>query len=58
MEFFLLTIGAALVLAYIGATVLKRLGIPQTLGFMLAGVILGFTRLLPYGRGADQTGTR
>lgn len=46
MEFFLLTIGAALVLAYIGATVLKRLGIPQTLGFMLAGVILGFTRLL------------
>ena len=46
MEFFLLTIGAALVLAYIGATILKRAGIPQTLGFMLAGVVLGFTRLL------------
>ena len=46
MEFFLLTIGAALVLSYIGASLLKRLGIPQTLGFMLAGVVLGFTRLL------------
>jgi Kef-type K+ transport system membrane component KefB len=46
MDFFLLTIGAALVLAYIGATILKRLGIPQTLGFMLAGVVLGFTNLL------------
>jgi len=46
MEFFLLTIGAALVLAYIGANILKRLGIPQTLGFMLAGVVLGFTHLL------------
>jgi Kef-type K+ transport system membrane component KefB len=46
MEFFLLTIGAALVLSYIGATILKRLGIPQTLGFMLAGVVLGFTQLL------------
>ena len=46
MEFFLLTIGAALVLAYIGASILKRLGIPQTLGFMLAGVVLGFTHLL------------
>ncbi|MHA2025298.1 MAG: cation:proton antiporter [Candidatus Thorarchaeota archaeon] len=46
MEFFLLTIGAALVLAYIGAWVLKKLGIPQTLGFMLAGVILGLTNIL------------
>ena len=43
MELFLLTIGAALVLAYIGAFILKRLGIPQTLGFMLAGVVLGLT---------------
>lgn len=46
MEFFLLTIGAALVLAYIGASILKRLGIPQTLGFMLAGVVLGLIGLL------------
>ncbi len=46
MELFLLTIGAALVLAYIGAFILKRLGIPQTLGFMLAGVILGLTNIL------------
>ncbi|MFW9844310.1 MAG: cation:proton antiporter [Candidatus Thorarchaeota archaeon] len=46
MEFFLLTIGAALVLAYIGAYILKRLGIPQTLGFMLAGVVLGLTQIL------------
>ncbi|MFW9795309.1 MAG: cation:proton antiporter, partial [Candidatus Thorarchaeota archaeon] len=46
MEFFLLTVGAALVLAYIGAYILKRLGIPQTLGFMLAGVFLGLTSIL------------
>ena len=46
MDFFLLTIGAALVLAYIGAFILKRLGIPQTLGFMLAGVVLGLTSIL------------
>ncbi len=46
MELFLLTIGAALVLAYIGASILKRLGIPQTLGFMLAGVFLGLTSIL------------
>jgi Kef-type K+ transport system membrane component KefB len=46
MEFFLFTIGAALVLAYIGAFILKRLGIPQTLGFMLAGVVLGLTQIL------------
>lgn len=46
MEFFLLTIGAALVLAYIGAYILRRIGIPQTLGFMIAGVILGLTSIL------------
>jgi Kef-type K+ transport system membrane component KefB len=46
LELFLLTIGAALVLAYIGAFVLKKLGIPQTLGFMIAGVILGLTSIL------------
>ena len=46
MELFLVTIGAALVLAYIGAFILKRLGIPQTLGFMLAGVFLGLTQIL------------
>lgn len=46
MEVFLLTIGAALVLAYLGAFVLKRIGIPQTLGFMLAGIVLGLTNIL------------
>ncbi|MHA1943097.1 MAG: cation:proton antiporter [Candidatus Thorarchaeota archaeon] len=46
MEFFLLTIGAALVLAYIGAFILKRLGIPQTLGFMVAGVVLGLVGIM------------
>ncbi|OLS24646.1 MAG: hypothetical protein ThorAB25_23080 [Candidatus Thorarchaeota archaeon AB_25] len=46
LDFFLLTVGAALVLAYIGAFILKKLGIPQTLGFMLAGVVLGLTAIL------------
>jgi len=50
LDYFLLTVGAALVLAYIGAFILKRLGIPQTLGFMLAGVVLGLTSIL-----TDQT---
>jgi Kef-type K+ transport system membrane component KefB len=46
LDFFLLTVGAALVLAYIGAFILKRLGIPQTLGFILAGIVLGLTAIL------------
>jgi Kef-type K+ transport system membrane component KefB len=46
LDFFLLTVGAALVLAYIGAFILKRLGIPQTLGFMLAGVVLALAGIL------------
>ncbi len=46
LEVFLFTIGAALVLAYIGAFILKKLGIPQTLGFMIAGIILGLTNIL------------
>jgi Kef-type K+ transport system membrane component KefB len=46
MDFLLLTVGAALVLSFIGAFILKKLGIPQTLGFMLAGVILGLTAIL------------
>ena len=33
-------------LAYIGAFILKRLGVPQTLGFMLAGVVLGLIGIL------------
>ena len=44
--FFLLVIGAALVLAYIGAFILKKAGIPQTLGFMLAGVVLALLGIL------------
>ena len=46
MEFFLFYIGAALVLAYMGAFILKRLGIPQTLGFMIAGIILALTNII------------
>jgi Kef-type K+ transport system membrane component KefB len=46
VEFFLLTIGAALVLAYIGAYILKRLGVPQTLGFMIAGVVLALIGIM------------
>jgi Kef-type K+ transport system membrane component KefB len=42
----LLTVGAALVLAYVGAHILRRAGIPQTLGFMVAGIFLGLTSLL------------
>jgi len=34
------------VLAYIGAFILKKIGIPQTLGFMIAGIILGLTNIL------------
>ncbi len=37
----LFLIGAALVFSFIGAVVMKRLGIPQILGFMLAGIFLG-----------------
>ncbi|TFG32402.1 hypothetical protein EU528_03585 [Candidatus Thorarchaeota archaeon] len=46
MEYFLLTVGFALVLAYLGASILKKLAIPQTFGFMLAGVVLGLTSIL------------
>ncbi|MCK5151862.1 MAG: cation:proton antiporter, partial [Candidatus Thorarchaeota archaeon] len=41
LEDILLVIGAAIVLAFAGAAILKKAGIPQTLGFMLAGVLLG-----------------
>ncbi len=37
----LLIIGLGIVLAFIGAAVMRRLGIPQILGFMLAGLVLG-----------------
>ncbi|MFQ5832233.1 MAG: cation:proton antiporter [Candidatus Thorarchaeota archaeon] len=39
----LFLIGAALVFAFVGARVMKRIGIPQILGFMLTGLILGVT---------------
>ncbi len=45
-SFGLFTIGAALVLSFIGAFILKRLGVPQTLGFMLAGITLGLLGIL------------
>ncbi|MHA1637228.1 MAG: cation:proton antiporter, partial [Candidatus Thorarchaeota archaeon] len=41
----LFLIGAALVFSFIGAMVMKRLGIPQILGFMLVGVILGLFQI-------------
>ncbi|UCE10484.1 MAG: cation:proton antiporter [Candidatus Thorarchaeota archaeon] len=37
----LLVIGAALVLAFIGAALMKKVGIPEVLGFMIAGLVLG-----------------
>ncbi|MFX1368569.1 MAG: cation:proton antiporter [Promethearchaeota archaeon] len=37
----LFLIGAAIVFSFIGAAILRRLGIPQTLGFMIVGIILG-----------------
>lgn len=37
----ILLIGTALVLAFLGAQVMKRFGIPQILGFILAGLFLG-----------------
>lgn len=37
----LLLIGLALVLAYFGAEIMKKFGIPQILGFMIAGLFLG-----------------
>ena len=37
----LLLIGLALVMAYFGAEFMKRYGIPQILGFMIAGLFLG-----------------
>ncbi|MFW9975484.1 MAG: cation:proton antiporter, partial [Candidatus Thorarchaeota archaeon] len=37
----LLLIGLALVLAYFGAEIMKKFGIPQILGFMTAGFFLG-----------------
>ena len=42
----LFLIGAGLVLAFLGAKVMKRVGIPQILGFMLAGLFLGVTGIL------------
>ncbi|NHI83821.1 MAG: hypothetical protein EAX81_05940 [Candidatus Thorarchaeota archaeon] len=39
----LFLIGAALVLAAVGAAIMKKLGVPQILGFMLAGLFLGST---------------
>jgi Kef-type K+ transport system membrane component KefB len=42
----LFLIGAGLVLAFLGAKVMKRVGIPQILGFMFAGLILGITGIL------------
>jgi Kef-type K+ transport system membrane component KefB len=37
----LFMIGAAIVLSFAGAAALRKLGIPQTLGFMIAGIVLG-----------------
>ncbi len=42
----LFLIGAALVLAFLGAKVMQRVGIPQILGFMLAGLFLGISGVL------------
>ncbi|TFG32813.1 cation:proton antiporter [Candidatus Thorarchaeota archaeon] len=39
----ILLIGTALVLAFLGAKIMKRFNIPQILGFILAGLFLGTT---------------
>ena len=46
LSFGLLMVGASLVLSFIGAWIMKRVGIPQTLGFMVAGIILGLIGIL------------
>ena len=46
LSFGLLMVGASLVLSFIGAWLMKRVGIPQTLGFMIAGIILGLVGIL------------
>lgn len=45
----LFLIGAALVLSVVGAFLMKKVGFPQILGFMLAGVILGFFQIFDDG---------
>jgi len=42
----LFIIGLGLVAAFVGAKVLKQLGIPQIVGFMLAGIVLGVLGVL------------
>lgn len=37
----LFLIGAAIVFSFAGAAIMRKVGIPQTLGFMLVGIILG-----------------
>jgi Kef-type K+ transport system membrane component KefB len=37
----LFLIGAAIVFSFAGAVIMRKMGIPQTLGFMLVGIILG-----------------
>ncbi len=37
----LFVIGVSLVLAYFGAEIMQRIGIPRILGFMIAGLTLG-----------------
>ncbi|MHA2072316.1 MAG: cation:proton antiporter [Candidatus Thorarchaeota archaeon] len=37
----LFLIGAAIVFSFAGALIMRKVGIPQTLGFMLVGIILG-----------------
>ncbi|MHA1480956.1 MAG: cation:proton antiporter [Candidatus Thorarchaeota archaeon] len=45
----LLLLGAALVLSVVGAFLMKKVGFPQILGFMLAGVILGIFQIFDDG---------
>ncbi len=42
----LFLLGTALVLAVFGAAIMKKIGVPQILGFMLAGLFLGTTGFL------------
>ena len=41
-----LVVGAGLTLAFIGAAIMKKVGFPQIVGFMLAGVVLRYSGIL------------
>lgn len=41
LELFTIEVGLILVLGFLGAFILKKMGIPQVLGLILSGILLG-----------------